>query len=137
MVLRLSCLCGRSRAKLRRFRGGPLLERARKKAGLSGGQDIQDSQSGIYHLPTTSLPATDGITFSPVRVRLVLEDSLPSGWHLHQVTLECPPEHLDTAVLVPTIPRDAVSNYIQALGEAVGIFAVEETGPVLVLLHAL
>ncbi|XP_073461713.1 cyclic nucleotide-gated channel beta-1 isoform X5 [Aquarana catesbeiana] len=45
----------------------------------------------------------------------------------HQVTLECPPEHLDTAVLVPTITRDAVSNYIQALGEAVGIFAVEET----------
>ncbi|XP_077309938.1 cyclic nucleotide-gated channel beta-1 isoform X4 [Lithobates pipiens] len=45
----------------------------------------------------------------------------------HQVTLECPPEHLDTAVLVPTIAKDVVSNYIQALGEAVGIFAVKET----------
>ncbi|PIO31508.1 hypothetical protein AB205_0018280 [Aquarana catesbeiana] len=48
VVLRLPCLLGSSRAKLRRSRGGPLLERARMKAGLSEGPDVSKDDDPMY-----------------------------------------------------------------------------------------
>lgn len=55
------------------------------------------------------------------------------------MTVEGPPECLDTAILPPTVLEDVVSTQqIQALEQAVGIFSAEDLvpGPALCLLHS-
>ncbi|XP_056381336.1 cyclic nucleotide-gated cation channel beta-1 isoform X2 [Hyla sarda] len=45
----------------------------------------------------------------------------------HQVTVQGPPEHLDTAILMPTVVEEVASTqYMQALEQAVGIFSAED-----------
>ncbi|XP_069822519.1 cyclic nucleotide-gated channel beta-1 isoform X3 [Dendropsophus ebraccatus] len=46
----------------------------------------------------------------------------------HQVTVQGPPECLDTAILPPTVVEEVASTqYMQALEQAVGIFSVEDS----------